>query len=109
MSYLARAFVFGAMALGLGPTPQRLYHLAGSEAATWHQIAEAAVKAWASQSGATPPSVSAIASNDWPCPAQRPQDSRLDSAAFARDLGVVLPGWRDQVVDWAAQSAGARR
>lgn len=109
VSDLARAIVVAAEALALGPTPQRLYHVAGSEAATWHQIAEAAVNAWASLSGATPPPVTAIASKDWPCPAQRPQDSRLDSAAFARDLGVVLPGWRDQVVDWAAQSAGARR
>ena len=106
---LARAIVVAAKALARGATPQRLYHVAGSEAATWHQIAEAAVNAWASQSGATPPPVTAIASKDWPCPAQRPQDSRLDSAAFARDLGVVLPGWRDQVAVWAAQSAGARR
>lgn len=106
---LARAIVVAAKALALGTTPQRLYHVAGSEAATWHQIAEAAVNAWASLSGATPPPVTAIASKDWPCPAQRPQDSRLDSAAFARDLGIVLPGWRDQVAVWAAQSAGARR
>lgn len=106
---LARAIVVAAQRLTQGATPQQVYHVAGSEAATWHQIAETAVEAWAQQNDEAAPSVAAIASADWPCPAQRPRDSRLDSSAFARDLGVVLPGWRDHVAGWAAESAGARR
>lgn len=106
---LARAVIVAAERLAQGPTSQRLYHVAGSDAATWHQIAEAAVEAWARLSGVTAPPVTAIASNDWPCPARRPRDSRLDSAAFARDLGVTLLGWRERIADWAAESAGATR
>ncbi|HEY1074003.1 dTDP-4-dehydrorhamnose reductase [Brevundimonas sp.] len=106
---LARAVVAAAERLAQGPTPQRLYHVAGADAATWHQIARAAVEAWARLSGVTAPPVTAIASNDWPSPARRPQDSRLDSAAFARDFGMVLPGWRERIADWAAESAGAKR
>lgn len=106
---LARAIVVAADWLTRGAAPQRLYHVAGSEAATWHEIAEAAVEAWARLGGQTPPHVAAIATSEWPCAAQRPQDSRLDSAAFARDFGMVLPGWRERIADWAAQSAGANK
>jgi dTDP-4-dehydrorhamnose reductase len=104
---LARAIVVAAERLARAPAPQRLYHLAGSEAATWHEIAEAAVEAWARHAGRHAPQVAAIASADWPSPARRPADSRLDSGAFARDLGVVLPGWRDRIAAWAVESAGA--
>ena len=106
---LARAIVIAGERLARRATSQQLYHVAGSEAATWHEIAEAAVQAWARQSRETPPRVTAITTPDWPCPAQRPQDSRLDSSAFARDFGVVVPGWRDHVADWAAESTGAKR
>lgn len=104
---LARAIVVAAERLARGPAPQRLYHLAGSEPATWHEIAAAAVEAWARHAGRAAPQVAAIASADWPSPARRSADSRLDSGAFARDLGVVLPGWRDRVAGWAVESAGA--
>jgi len=106
---LARAIVVAAERLARGATPQQVYHVAGSEAATWHEIAEAAVEAWARLSGQTPRRVAAIATSEWPCAARRPQDSRLDSVAFARDFGMVLPGWRERIADWAAQSAGANK
>lgn len=104
---LARAVVVAAERLARGAAPQRLYHLAGSEPATWHEIAAAAVEAWGRHAGRRAPQVAAIASADWPSPARRPADSRLDSGAFARDLGVVLPGWRDRIAAWAVESAGA--
>lgn len=106
---LARAVVIAAERLTRGPAPQRLYHVAGSEAATWHEIAEAAVEAWARLGGQAPPHVAAIATSEWPSAARRPQDSRLDSAAFARDFGMVMPGWRERIADWAAESAGANK
>lgn len=106
---LARAVVVAAEGLAQGPTPQQVHHVAGSEAATWHQIAVAAVEAWASLTGVEAPRVAAITTAEWPCPARRPPDSRLDSSAFARDFGMVLPGWRDRIADWAAESAGAKR
>lgn len=106
---LARAIVIAAERLAQESAPQRLYHLAGSEPATWHEIAAAAVEAWARHTGAGggAPQVAAIASADWPSPARRPLDSRLDSRAFARDFGVALPGWRGRIAGWAAENAGA--
>lgn len=99
---LARAIVVAAQR----QAPQRLYHLAGSAPATWHEIAETAVDAWARRSGRAVPGVTAIASADWPSPAVRPRDSRLDSQAFARDFGVTLSGWRDRVAAWVEDSMG---
>jgi len=106
---LAKAIVAASERVTLGPTPQRLYHLAGSDAATWHQIADAAVTAWAGRNAVAAVPVEAIATADWPCAALRPADSRLDSRAFARDLGVVLPGWRERVADWVAEQGDSRR
>lgn len=104
---LAQAIIVAADRLARAPATQSLYHLAGSEPATWHQIAEAAVEAWALRNSRAAPDVAAIAGVDWPSPAQRPRDSRLDSRAFARDFGVTLPGWRDGIAGWAKASAGA--
>ena len=106
---LAQAIVAASERVALGPAPQRLYHLAGSEPATWRQIADAAVTSWTRRNAVAPVLVEAIATADWPCAALRPADSRLDSRAFARDLGVVLPGWRDRVVDWVDEQGDFRR
>lgn len=106
---LAQAIVAASERVTLGPTPQRLYHLAGSDAATWHQIADAAVTAWAGRNAVAPVPVEAIATADWPCAALRPLDSRLDSRAFARDLGVVLPGWRERAAEWVAEQGDSGR
>ena len=106
---LAHAIVAASERVTLGQAPQRLYHLAGSEPATWRQIADEVVTAWAGRNAVAPVPVEAIATADWPCAALRPADSRLDSGAFARDLGVVLPGWRDRVVDWVDEQGDFRR
>lgn len=73
-----------------------LYHAAGSGATTWHGLAEA-VFARAATHGLARPTVTPIATGDWPTPARRPADSRLDCRRLARDFGVVLPAWQDSV------------
>jgi dTDP-4-dehydrorhamnose reductase len=35
-----------------------------------------------------------IASSDYPTPARRPGNSRLDCSAIARDFGIARPDWR---------------
>ena len=73
-----------------------VYHAAGSGAATWHGLAEA-VFARAAQRGLARPTVTAIATADWPTPARRPPDSRLDCGKLARVFGVRLPDWHASV------------
>jgi dTDP-4-dehydrorhamnose reductase len=55
-----------------------VFHAAGSGATTWHGLA-LAVFARAARHGRTAPAVAPIATADWPTPARRPADSRLDS------------------------------
>ncbi|HTI03551.1 MAG TPA: sugar nucleotide-binding protein, partial [Acidisoma sp.] len=40
------------------------------------------------------PEVEAIATADWPTPAKRPADSRLDNTKLRETFGVTLPDWR---------------
>jgi len=73
-----------------------IYHAAGSGEATWHDLAEA-VFARAERHGLARPTVTPIATADWPTPARRPPDSRLDCAKLQGTWGVRLPDWRDSV------------
>ncbi len=73
-----------------------VFHAAGSGATTWHGLAEA-VFARAARHGLPPPEVTPIVTADWPTPARRPADSRLDCAALARVFGIALPTWEDGV------------
>ena len=69
-----------------------VFHATGSGSTSWHGLACAIFRA-AAPHGFTPPEVAAIATADWPTPARRPADSRLDCAELARVFGVHLPAW----------------
>ena len=70
-----------------------IYHAAGTGETTWHGLAVAALEE-ASRHGRKMPDVIAIRTEDWPTPAKRPADSRLDCAKLERVFGVRLPAWR---------------
>ena len=64
------------------------FHLAGADAISWHGFATAIFDL----AGFTV-EVDAIGTVDYPTPAPRPANSRLDSDALAEATGVRLPGW----------------
>lgn len=70
-----------------------LYHSAGEGETSWHGLA-CAVFAAAARHGQPTPVVEPIATVDWPTPARRPADSRLDCTKLARVFGVRQPDWR---------------
>jgi dTDP-4-dehydrorhamnose reductase len=70
-----------------------IYHATGASETTWHGFATAIFEE-AAALGQTPPEVNAITTADWPTPARRPADSRLDCRKMARVFGVTLPDWR---------------
>lgn len=70
-----------------------VFHAAGSGSTTWHGLAAAAFED-ASRHGLAVPAVEPIATSDWPTPAKRPADSRLDCGKLSRVFGVRLPEWR---------------
>jgi len=85
--------------------PAGLYHLAAAGATTWHDYAEA-IFAEALRLGVLDrrPRLHRITTADYPLPAARPANSRLDCAKFRRDFGLDLPDWRTGVADCLADA-----
>lgn len=71
-----------------------IYHATGSGETTWHGLA-CHVLEEAARHGQPMPEVEAIATADWPTPAARPADSRLDNSKLERIFGQKMPDWRE--------------
>jgi dTDP-4-dehydrorhamnose reductase len=74
-----------------------VFHAVGSGWTTWHGLATAVFEE-AARHGAKQPEVAPIATADWPTPAKRPADSRLDCSRLEAVFGLRLPPWRDGLV-----------
>lgn len=70
------------------------YHYAGEPHASWAGFAREIF----SQAGRDV-TVTGIPSSDYPTPATRPLNSRLDCARLARDFGIAPPDWRAGLTD----------
>ena len=70
-----------------------IFHAAGTGATSWHGFATE-IFAEAARHGVPTPTITPIATADWPTPAARPADSRLDCARLGKTFGIALPGWR---------------
>jgi dTDP-4-dehydrorhamnose reductase len=71
-----------------------LFHMgAGGPDASWADFAEA-VFARSVAHGGNGPAIDRIGTQEYPTPAKRPANSRLDSAKLAHIHGVALPDWR---------------
>jgi dTDP-4-dehydrorhamnose reductase len=70
-----------------------VFHMSAQGEAVWADVAEA-IFAQRAAMGATPVVVKRIATSDYPTPATRPANSRLDCTKLATIHGVTLPGWR---------------
>jgi dTDP-4-dehydrorhamnose reductase len=79
---------------GWRPEYGGVFHAAGAGETTWHGLAVAAFEE-AARHGAKVPEIVPIATADWPTPARRPANSRLDCSKLERVFGVRLPHWRD--------------
>ena len=106
-----------------GPAASALsgtYHLAAAGATTWHGYARhllAQALACGAALKAGPESVLPISTRDWPAPAARPRNSRLDTHLFEATFGLRMPDWREHVdrlvaelvAELAAELAAAAR
>ncbi len=70
-----------------------VFHMSASGEASWADFAEVIFAASAAQGGPSA-RVRRIATVDYPTPAARPANSRLDCSLIARIHGVALPNWR---------------
>ncbi|MEM8854385.1 MAG: dTDP-4-dehydrorhamnose reductase [Pseudomonadota bacterium] len=92
----------GILALGRKaedwPQAPTVFHMAGAGDATWCSFARE-IFAVSSSS----PCVEAITTADFPTPAKRPANSRLDCTALRERMGVMLPSWRDTLAEIVAR------
>jgi dTDP-4-dehydrorhamnose reductase len=80
-----------------------VFHAAGSGETTWHGLATAVFQEASRHGAKVPTSVSAIATADYPTPARRPANSRLDCGRLEAVFGIRLPHWRDGVTRTVGQ------
>jgi dTDP-4-dehydrorhamnose reductase len=70
-----------------------VYHMSAGGSATWAEFATA-IFAESAELGGPRARVNPIATTDYPTPARRPANSRLNSDKIASIHGVALPEWR---------------
>lgn len=82
-----------------------IFHLTGQGATTWHGFAEAIFDSL-SRRGLQSPRLEAITTDQYPCAARRPPNSRMDSSKAERVLGIRLPAWRHSLETCLDQLVG---
>jgi dTDP-4-dehydrorhamnose reductase len=75
-----------------------VFHAAGSGETTWHGLAMAVFQEASRRGVKTPSSVAAITTAEYPTPARRPANSRLDCTRLATVFGIRLPNWQESLV-----------
>lgn len=74
-----------------------IFHMgAGGPDASWADFAEAIFDGAAARGGKRP-AVDRISTADYPTPAKRPAQSRLQSSKLASAYGIALPDWRESL------------
>lgn len=91
-----------------GPAPWGVYHMAASGSCVWADFAEH-VFAVSAAAGGPSAKVRRIPTAEYPTPARRPANSRLDCGKLRSDYGVALPDWRSGVDRCVASLLAQRR
>lgn len=87
-----------------------LYHLTASGSTSWYGLACYIVqqaKAKGMELKLDVPNIHAIKTIDYPTPAKRPRNSRMDCSSLSEQLGITLPHWKihvDRMLDQVCQS-----
>ncbi|MFV0408801.1 MAG: dTDP-4-dehydrorhamnose reductase [Paracoccus sp. (in: a-proteobacteria)] len=91
---IARAALSMAETMAADPSKGGIYHFAGGPDVSWADFAREIF----AQSGLAT-EVADIPGSDYPTPAKRPLNSRLDCNAISHDFGVKRPDWRVSLQD----------
>lgn len=82
-----------------------VWHCTNAGETTWHGLASHVFACAARHGVKTPSAVEAISTADYPTPAARPADSRLDCTRLAHDFGIRLRPWQEAVDEIVADLA----
>lgn len=85
--------------------PSGIWHCANAGETTWHGLAEYVFDRAAHCGMKVPQVVEPISTADYPTPAQRPADSRLDCTKLGNDFGISLRPWQEAVDEIVARLA----
>ncbi|OMG55090.1 dTDP-4-dehydrorhamnose reductase [Azonexus hydrophilus] len=93
------ATVLASLACGrrLGAGENRLYHLAAANPVSWYDFARRIVDLARSQGAALrldAAAIKAITTAEYPTPARRPANSRLDCSRLEADFDLLMPDWQ---------------
>ena len=89
---IAAALLDMAQQMTGGNAARGIYHYSGAPDVSWADFARAIFEI--AELGVT---VTDIPSSDYPLPAPRPANSRLDCTTLARDFGIKRPDWRQSL------------
>lgn len=70
-----------------------IYNLTGTGAVSWYGFASAVFAEAKAQLGVTPPKLIPITTAEYPLPARRPANSRLDNSRLVATFGLTPPPW----------------
>ncbi len=87
------------------PDLRGVFHFAGEGDGTWADLAEA-VFATAQKHGRNPVRVNRISTAEYPTPARRPMNSRLDHTKITALYGLKPPSWRVSVASCVSRLLG---
>jgi dTDP-4-dehydrorhamnose reductase len=79
---------------GADPEASGIYHLAAAGETSWFGFAQAILALHPPPAGEAPPRLVPIPASEYPLPARRPHNSRLDCGKLRARFGVVLPDWK---------------
>src|SRR5207253_2143263 len=85
---------------GAAAFPCGTYHLAAAGATSWHQYAREVVRLAESLGmpiRAKADAIEPVSTADYPRPAPRPKNSRLDTRHLEQRFGLCMPAWQDGV------------
>jgi dTDP-4-dehydrorhamnose reductase len=74
-----------------------IYHYCGAGSTSWHGFA-CFIFEESARRGGPAPKIEAIATADFPTPAKRPANSRLDTSAFTQRFGFAPPSWKEAAI-----------
>ncbi|MCC6864324.1 MAG: dTDP-4-dehydrorhamnose reductase [Rhodobacteraceae bacterium] len=97
---IADALFIAAKAM-VGGQPGGIYHFAGAPDTSWADFSRVIMT-----SAGLACAVNDILTSDYPTPAKRPLNSRLDCYGFQRDFGVERPDWRLGLADILGELKG---
>ena len=84
------------IAAGGEGVPWGTYHFTGTGETTWHGFAERIFRRLEAATGRRP-RLLAITTAEYPTPARRPANSRLDCARIRAAFGIEAPRWEDSL------------